>query len=302
MNPPLPSFDSSWESLAFLGSLIVIVGVVFECIELLVKSSKNNWCRKLGKRLIWHSNDRRILMQLIHWVETFDLVIEVVGFVLVVAGLGMELYGGTKALLTSDAENRQLRIELSDSIDARLQIEAVLLPRRYRQQSQSEERLKEYAGVKFLILTQSGIYSQDPSGNVIITSEQQGIAHQVYNVLKGADWLPISPNDEDAKRYIETPFASNLFDGITVEWALEHFSRKEGPAATALVNELNKRRINARTMPESGRNPPNILAIKIGNKPDFSEMQMMELEKAMDESTNHSQKRDLMERIRDAMP
>lgn len=113
----LPSFESGWELLAFCGSLIVILGVIVECVDLLAKCSKNNWCHKWGKRLIWHSNDRRVLMQFIHGVESINLLIEIIGFVLVVGGLGMELYGGTKALLASDSENRRLQTELKGSID-----------------------------------------------------------------------------------------------------------------------------------------------------------------------------------------
>lgn len=100
--------------MAFCGSLIVILGVIVECVDLLAKCSKNNWCHKWGKRLIWHSNDRRVLMQFIHGVESINLLIEIIGFVLVVGGLGMELYGGTKALLASDLENRLLKRQLSE--------------------------------------------------------------------------------------------------------------------------------------------------------------------------------------------
>jgi hypothetical protein len=111
----MPPLESGWELLAFAGSILVILGVVAECVDLLSKCSRNEWCVKWGKRVVFHQNDRRVIMLFLHRVEPFELLIEVAAFVLVVAGLSMELWGSTKALLASDEENRALQKQVGES-------------------------------------------------------------------------------------------------------------------------------------------------------------------------------------------
>jgi hypothetical protein len=107
--------ESGWEKIAFCGSALVIIGVAFECLDLMAKCIKDDWALKWGCRLIFHPKGRIAFAKFLHTIEPFALRIELAGFALVVIGLMMELLGSTEALSASDAENRRLQKAILDA-------------------------------------------------------------------------------------------------------------------------------------------------------------------------------------------
>lgn len=105
----LPSFESPWETLAFWGSVITIAGVIVEGMELVEKASKKKWFWKP----IGHRRNRLCVARALKFIRPNLFGTEISGFVLVALGLTFELYGGTKALLASDEENRQLKRQIA---------------------------------------------------------------------------------------------------------------------------------------------------------------------------------------------
>src|SRR5665213_2382682 len=106
----MPSFESFWELVAILGSLITIAGVVAEESERALKFTK----RKLfWKLFIWHRKDRLAMARLLWFLHKKRVFFEDLGFAFVFIGLAIELGAGTKALLISHAEDRRLRGDLA---------------------------------------------------------------------------------------------------------------------------------------------------------------------------------------------
>jgi len=102
-----------WESVAILGGVAVIVGLFGELAEFLP-----TWLKSKRFRKWFHKKDRLLLDQLVRRFRLNLVPIEGWFFVLLMAGLAVELFGSAKAMLLSDAENRELRRELA-AVDPR---------------------------------------------------------------------------------------------------------------------------------------------------------------------------------------
>jgi hypothetical protein len=112
------SSDSVWlnffSELAVVGCIVVIVGVVLEGAELIVKSAKKRTVRKwVGE--VFGKHRRRAVVSCAKYIKPRILPFEAWGFVLLVFGLGIETLGSLTADRMQSKENSELELMVAQT-------------------------------------------------------------------------------------------------------------------------------------------------------------------------------------------
>jgi hypothetical protein len=133
---------------------------------------------------------------------------------------------------------------------------------------ESQIRSAKYAGTKFII----GI---DPA-----SGDAPRVANQIKWVLTHAKWELIPDGDSEAKKITSSPeWKVFNFDGILIEQQVGADAPPQVlQAAEALSRELNDNKITAVQMPSGENFANNIVAIRIGQKPNLTEAKELDLQ------------------------
>jgi hypothetical protein len=105
-----------WESIATIGIVVVIIGIIGEGSELLVKWAIDKKYRKLQREL--DDGFRWILAVLMKFIRPRKLEVETFAFALVVLGLVVEFWGGHKSQQILDRNNAALNKEAGEARQA----------------------------------------------------------------------------------------------------------------------------------------------------------------------------------------
>jgi hypothetical protein len=133
------------------------------------------------------------------------------------------------------------------------------------------------------------------------------LAHKtlaIEGVLKSAGWLFIDKTNILAKQFFSSDhFWETLLPGIRVLSAIEYDGTKESTesAARTLLEQLHNSNIIANGAVIAGTNPPNLVVIEIGERPNLLGTKLDLIDEQMVESTNRTQMHDLMQKLFDLM-
>jgi hypothetical protein len=137
----------SWETLAEIGTALVILGVSGEGAEMLIKAAKLHKAKKADSKH-WRLHSRPHLA--LEWCDKHELGLEIFGFVcwlLVVVGLIIELRSSHEARLLANAENAALK-ERAAKFELRaeeLRAKNLELEERIRPRTVTDTQCREFA-------------------------------------------------------------------------------------------------------------------------------------------------------------
>lgn len=259
-----------WETIATIGIIVVILGIIGEGSELVSK-----WALKLKYKKRQDELDdgsRWFLAVLLKFIRPRILEVETFAFAMVIVGLMAEFWGGHKAQGILDENNSQLNLQSAqlNSTNKQLSLRIEELrkanddleyknsQRLYVDQESAAERLKKFSGTPVVVISQND-------------RECIKTARQISWVLDLAKWNRLEPT-----RIL--PPHSELFEGIKIAVNDAGIDRTnfefeaQNQAVKLLVKELLKSEMEAGPTAANWFTnfPRGFVIVQVGHKPSFN--------------------------------
>ncbi len=179
-------------------------------------------------------------------------------------------------LHAAESNFRAAKLEL-----AAAEIEMAMAPRVFRPKAEAFERLKQFSGTKFMVVSK-------PDPDNPYSREISNLSSDIFLNLSHAGWLPVTN---------VTPSSLEWFsDGVLVESNVG--MAEEMKAAWALEEILGSKMIAKK---QATMKHPGAVVILVGSKPNLPEIRVKKLSDDFSNSRDREGRREILDRMDDAM-